>query len=78
MCRRWNVTPTDQVNYRSKSDSVVQGYIDNSMVQIRTSADALSVSGQKKRRITDENRPQNVYNIFGSNCVINFHSSTSE
>jgi len=32
-----------------KSDSVVQGYIDNSMVQKRTSADALSVGGLKKR-----------------------------
>jgi len=60
-----------------KSDSVVQGYIDNSMVQKKTSADALSVSAGKKRKITDENRSQNVYNITGNNCVVTFHSNPS-
>ena len=35
-----------------KSDTVVQGYIDNSMVQKHTSADAISVSGLKKESLS--------------------------
>jgi len=62
-----------------KSDTVVQGYIDNSMVQKRISADALSVGKSKKRKFADENlppqnsSPQIVYNISG-NCNVNFNS----
>jgi len=59
-----------------KSDTVVQGYIDNSMVQKRTSADALTVSGIKKKKINDENCIPNVYNITGNNCVITFNNGS--
>jgi len=60
-----------------QSDSVVQGYIDNSMVRKPSSADAFSVSELKMRKVTDENFPKNGYNITESNCVINFHSNST-
>jgi len=62
-----------------KSDSVVQGYIDNSIAQKRTSADAISVSRKRKivdTDVTDENLLQNVYNITGNNCVVTFNNSS--